>query len=403
MKILMVNKFLYPNGGSETYIFKLGEELERQGHEVQYFGMEHEGRVVGNHAEVYTSNMDFHTSKLQKLFYPFRIIYSREAYRKIQQVLDDFEPDVVHLNNINFQLTPSVIDAVRDWEKRRKKKTNIIYTAHDSQLVCPNHLMQQYISGVRCQECLNKNMWQCTKHKCIHGSGIKSFLGSVEALYYRKKHTYKEINRIICPSNFLKGCLDHNMDLKGRTMVLHNFVDMTNDEASDSNLEHKKYVLYFGRYSQEKGVTTLLGVCKKTPDILYKFAGDGPLKDEVRQQKNIEELGFLVEKELTPVIKNARFVVFPSECYENCPFTVLEAQLCGTPVVATRLGGIPELVNDGKTGILFEPGDEDALLKCIKDLWADEQTVQKLREACLQQNYMSVEDYVKQLLSIYKE
>ena len=112
MKILMVNKFLYPNGGSETYIFKLGEELQRQGHEVQYFGMEHEGRIVGNHAEAYTSNMDFHTGKLQKLLYPFRIIYSKEAYRKMQMVLNDFEPDVVHLNNINFQLTPSVLSLI---------------------------------------------------------------------------------------------------------------------------------------------------------------------------------------------------------------------------------------------------------------------------------------------------
>ena len=104
MKILLVNKFLYPNGGSETYIFELGKELVRQGYEVQYFGMEHEGRVVGNHANSYTSNMDFHSSRLDKLLYPFKIVYSVEARRKIRAVLDDFSPEVVHLNNINFQL-----------------------------------------------------------------------------------------------------------------------------------------------------------------------------------------------------------------------------------------------------------------------------------------------------------
>ena len=109
MKVLMVNKFLYPNGGSETYIFSLGRELERRGCEVQYFGMEHEGRIVGNHAECYTSNMDFHTGKLQRLLYPFKIIYSVEARRKIRTVLEDFQPDVIHLNNFNFQLTPSII------------------------------------------------------------------------------------------------------------------------------------------------------------------------------------------------------------------------------------------------------------------------------------------------------
>ena len=91
MKILIVNKFLYPNGGSETYIFQLGEQLAQMGHEVQYFGMEHEGRIVGNAAESYTSDMDFHSGKIKKLLYPFRIIYSREARKKIRRVLERSE------------------------------------------------------------------------------------------------------------------------------------------------------------------------------------------------------------------------------------------------------------------------------------------------------------------------
>ena len=131
MKILMVNKFLHPNGGSETYIFNLGDELIRQGHEVQYFGMEHEKRIVGNRLDVYTDNMDFHTGKLQKLLYPFKIIYSTEASRKMTQILKDFQPDVVHLNNINFQLTPSIIHAVKKYKKISRQKVKIVATAHD--------------------------------------------------------------------------------------------------------------------------------------------------------------------------------------------------------------------------------------------------------------------------------
>ena len=119
MKILMVNKFLYPNGGSETYIFELGKYLISQGHEVEYFGMEHEGRIVGNRADAYTSDMDFHGGSIfSKLTYPIKTIYSREARKKIRLVLDDFQPDVVHLNNFNFQLTPSIILEVRRWSKR---------------------------------------------------------------------------------------------------------------------------------------------------------------------------------------------------------------------------------------------------------------------------------------------
>ena len=204
MKVLIVNKFLYPNGGSETYIFKLGEELAKQGHEVQYFGMEHEGRIVGNHAQCYTGNMDFHTGKLQKLLYPFKIIYSHEAARKMRIVLEDMQPDVVHLNNFNFQLTPSIIYAVRKYHKRCGKSVRLIYTAHDSQLVCPNHLMQNPVTHECCDACLTKGVGQCAKRRCIHGSRAKSLIGTVEAKLYKALKTYRLIDIVICPSRFLK-------------------------------------------------------------------------------------------------------------------------------------------------------------------------------------------------------
>ena len=104
MRILLLNKFLHANGGSETYIFKLGEALEQHGHEVQFFGMDHKGRCVGNRVNVYTSDMDFHGgSKLSKLTYPIKTIYSSEARKKLRLVLDDFQPDVCHLNNVEYQ------------------------------------------------------------------------------------------------------------------------------------------------------------------------------------------------------------------------------------------------------------------------------------------------------------
>ena len=141
MRVLIINKFLYPNGGSETYIFKLGEALEQHGHEVQYFGMEHEGRCVGNRVNAYTSGMDFHGgSKLSKLTYPIKTIYSKEARVQLRKVLDDFKPDVCHLNNFNYQLTPSIILEIVRWRKENGRDCKIIFTAHDYQLVCPNHI-----------------------------------------------------------------------------------------------------------------------------------------------------------------------------------------------------------------------------------------------------------------------
>ena len=242
MKVLIVNKFLHPNGGSETYIFEVGKQLQKMGHQVEYFGMEHEGRVVSNRLDCYTGNMDFHTGKLQKLRYPFQILYSTEAAKKIRKVLDDLQPDVVHVNNFNFQLTPSILYAIRKYEKQTGRTVRIVYTAHDSQLVCPNHLMQRP-SGKLCQECLGQKQWNCTKHKCIHNSRVKSLLGSVEAKIYQHNHAYRMFDTVICPSHFLEEVLKTNPDLDGKPVTMHNFLP----EQELYPVKKEDYVLYFGK------------------------------------------------------------------------------------------------------------------------------------------------------------
>ncbi len=399
MKILIVNKFLYPNGGSETYIFKLGEQLQRMGHEVQYFGMEHEGRIVGNQAESYTEDMDFHTGKLKKVLYPFKIIYSLEARKKIRPVLEQFGPDIVHLNNFNFQLTPSILYEIRAYEKKSGKRVKIVYTAHDSQLVCPNHLMQNPITGKCCSQCMEGGLICCTKNRCIHGSAVKSMLGTMEGLIYKKLRAYAKIDVIICPSRFIKEKLDTDAVLRQRTVVMHNFVDRI--EMHDYRKED--YVLYFGRYSLEKGIATLIKVCNALPHIPFQFAGTGPMEEQVRSCKNAETLGFLEGRSLAEAIAKARFTVFPSECYENCPFTVMESLIYGTPVIGSDLGGIPELLEEGKTGELFESGNSKELKEKIESLWKEPERLQRYTEACKSVHFDSLQEYCHKLLDLYKK
>lgn len=401
MKILIVNKFLYPNGGSETYIFRLGEQLQKMGHEVQFFGMEHEGRIVGNRAESYTSDMDFHTGKLARILYPFKIIYSNEARRKIRKVLDDFRPDAVHLNNFNFQLTPSILYEIDRYRRETGSKVKIVFTAHDSQIVCPNHLMQQYISKERCTKCVGGSPWNCAKYKCIHGSFVKSLLGSIEAFLYRSLGTYRLIDTAICPSAFLKEKLDACRELKGKTVVMHNFMEPFK-EGEGKEGEIKPYVLYFGRYSKEKGIETLLAVCKKLPEISFIFAGNGPYEEQVNGAVNITNKGFTTGKDLTELIHNARFCVFPSECNENCPFTVMESLACGTPVIGAKIGGVPELIEDSVTGYLFESGNKEQLCRQIEFLWNHPQEVERLTKGCKTIKFDSVEGYCGKLISHYQ-
>jgi glycosyltransferase involved in cell wall biosynthesis len=398
MKILMVNKFLYPNGGSETYIFKLGDYLKIQGHEVEYFGMEHERRIASNSAESYTSNMDFHSGKLQKILYPFKIIYSRETRKKIRKVLDMFQPDVVHLNNFNFQLTPSLIYEIKTYEKQTKRKVRIVLTSHDYQLVCPNHMMYNPVTKEKCEKCLGGKFINCTKEKCIHGSTMKSSIGTIEGYFYKILKTYRYIDKIICPTHFMESKMKTNPLFKGKTIALHNFID----EVEWKPVKKENYVLYFGRFSEEKGIKTLIGVCKSLPDVQFIFAGTGPLESELTGMLNIRNVGFQIGESLEMLIRKARFSIYPSEWYENCPFSVMESQMYGTPVLGADIGGIPELIDAGKTGELFKSSDDGELKKKIELLWNDKKKVDVYSDNCKGIKFDTITEYCVKLMKIYE-
>lgn len=399
MKILMINKFLYPNGGSETYIFKLGEYLMSEGHEVQYFGMEHEGRCVGNRVNAYTDNMDFHGgSKLAKLTYPIKTIYSAEARRKIRLVLDDFQPDVCHLNNFNYQLTPSVILEIVKWRKQTGHECKIIFTAHDYQLICPNHLMNNPNTHENCDKCLGGHFLNCTKGKCIHGSTAKSAIGTMEAYFWNWYGVYKYIDSIICCSEFMKHKMDSNPLFAKKTVAMHNFVN----KVEWKEIEKKDYVLYFGRFSEEKGIGTLIEVCKELPDVQFVFAGTGPLEDKVNGIPNVKNVGFQKGEKLEKLIREARFSIYPSEWYENCPFSVMESQMYGTPVLGADIGGIPELIQFGKTGGLFESGNKEDLKTKIRAMWSDEEETMTYSRNCKEIGFDTIEEYVEKLMEIYR-
>lgn len=398
MKVLMVNKFLYPNGGSETYIFKLGEYLTFKSHEVQYFGMEHMGRCVGNNVNSYTSDMDFHGgTKLSKLTYPFKTIYSYEARKKIRLVLENFNPDVCHINNFNYQLTPSIILEIHKWSKDTGHKCKIVFTAHDYQLVCPNHMLHNPNIHQNCEKCLEGHFLNCTKGKCIHGSTAKSVIGTMEAIFWKMNGVYKYLDTIICCSEFMKKKMDSNPLFNHKTITLHNFID----KVEWKDIDKKNYALYFGRFSEEKGIDTLIQVCKDLPNIQFVFAGAGPLEKKIQNVSNIKNVGFKSGLELETLIREAKFSIYPSEWYENCPFSVMESQMYGTPVIGANIGGIPELIQVGKTGLLFESGNTEELKRKIIKFWEDQNLIENYRKNCSSITFDTVEEYYKKIIDIY--
>jgi glycosyltransferase involved in cell wall biosynthesis len=237
----------------------------------------------------------------------------------------------------------------------------------------------------------------CTKGKCIHGSIAKSAIGTMEAYFWKLKGTYKFIDRIICCSEFFKTKLDDNPLFAKRTVALHNFID----KVEWRETVKKDYILYFGRFSEEKGIGTLVKVCKELPNIQFVFAGVGPLENELKSIKNINNVGFKTGTELEKLIREASFSIYPSEWYENCPFSVMESQMYGTPVLGADIGGIPELIQVSKTGELFKSGDKADMEAKILKLWENTKLTNEYSQNCKDISFDTIDEYYKKLMKIY--
>ena len=397
MKILMVNKFLYPRGGSESYMLYLAEHLKKLGHEVEYFGMYDENNTVGNSAGLYTQNMDFHSKGFGRFLYPFKIIYSFEARKKIMQVIDDFKPDVVHMNNINFQLTPSIIYGIK------KKEIPLVQTVHDYQMICPNHLLYNFDKNTPCEKCIHGSHMNCIKNKCIHGSGVKSIIGVIEAKLYSLLKTYKKVDLFVCPSNFLENkLLSAKKYYNGKTKTIHNFINKEKFANTGSSTE--PYIIYVGRLSKEKGIENIAGAAKLLPDHTFVVAGSGPDGDILENIPNIRLAGFLTGDALTELMGNAKVLLLPSVCYENCPLSILEAHCMGVPVVTMNSGGMAELVKDGITGTLVNDPTPEGIAQKLKETIENETYYNSLRENCKNEknNILSVETYCDILMKEYE-
>lgn len=386
MKVLMVNNQLYVLGGSETYMFSVGEELINQGHRVEYFGREDPEHKHGNRYGIYAVN-----SKN-----PLNMIINRENVKRFAKLLDLYKPDIIHFNLIYFALTPAII------YEAKKRGIPTIQTVHDPKIVCPCHRFYIEHTGKSCLKCVASNSFiPCIKNKCIKGSFFKSVLAEIESSYYKSKKTYKLIDKFIFVSNFMmKQHVGHGVKRK-QSIVLHNFSRI--ERRTSIQKPKQKYILYFGRLGKEKGIETLAKVCKRTPSIRYKLVGIGDLEYLFKDLKNCELLGFKSGVELENIIAGAVCSVLPSIWYENCPMTVLESIALGTPVIGANVGGIPELISEGKTGMIFQINNDKQLEKHIRLLYENTNISNRMAENCIRNSeLMNVHQYVEKLIFMYK-
>ena len=385
MRILLVNKYFYRKGGAETYFFALAEGLKALGHEVAFFSMKHPNNEPSRWSKYFVSEKDYvgEISAFKKVQEASTLIYSFEAKRKFEALLEEFKPDIIHMNNVHRQLTLSILDA----PYLKKHHVPVVYTAHDYILLCPAYTMVNG-RGEVCDACLDRHFMHATKNICVKGSRAKSALATMEAEFLKFHHSYDKIDLIIAPSKFMKSKLDEG-GFAGKTVAMQNFL-------TDTKAGARPYFLFFGRLSKEKGVLTLVkafmqaaGLAQGSanaqsddqdaqviPDVWdLHIVGDGPERGAIEQLiasagpqavSRIHLLGYKSGEDLQREVGNARFTVLSSEWRENMPYSGLESLAAQTPIIGARIGGIPELVEEGKTGVTFESGDAVDLLNSMR-------------------------------------
>ncbi len=392
MRILLVNKFYYLRGGSERYFFDLEKILKENGHEVVPFSMRDEKNEKTEYEKFFVSPVDVDKFSLKNIV---KIFYNYETVKKLKALLKEEKIDMAHLNNIDYQIGPAIIKILK------KRNIPVIQTLHDYGLICPNRKL--FSKNEVCYRCEKGGYYHCVLRECIKDSWAKSLLGALE--FYFNKKLYKDVDLFIAPSAFMeKICVAFGIP-ENKIVELYNFIP-SNFQKED-NAEVGDYYLYFGRLADEKGIFVLLKAMAGVKEKL-KIAGTGSEQKKIEKEiaengleGQIEILGYKSGEELKKIIIGAKAVVVPSLWPENMPLSVLEAMTLGKVVIASKIGGIPEVIKNGETGILFAPGDSSELNSILKSLGKEKMETIGENAKKFSRN-LNGTDYFENLLRIYK-
>lgn len=382
MRILIGHKFLFLNGGSETYLFNQVSLLQELGFEIALFGTLKDPNQSYNCPIFSTPGMENTTPSsgnyFSQLHTAYKIVRNKQAMNDIEYALNEFQPDIVHLHSIYHHLSPALLNVIS------RRSIPIIMTLHDFKLICPAVFVMNG-HDKPCMACEGKKFWHAFTGKCFKNSYLGSVSVCIESYISRFFDIYnKNVDLFISPSRFLRDKLEELNVIKKQIIQLPYF--LKNDQFNQYAQLPKgpKYVIYIGRLSKEKGVIHLVNTFSKLKNIRLKIVGSGPLNETLQNiiqkdnLKHIEIIGFLNRKELQEILSKALFTIVPSVSFDNNPLAVYESFAVGKPVIGARGEGISELIEDSVTGLLYDSGNDEELRNRVVSLYSNPILIQRL-------------------------
>ncbi len=405
-KVLLVNNYYYNRGGDCTYLFGVKRMLEERGHNVVVFSMHHPQNIESTWSKYFVNyiNYDEEVKKItlsSGIKVASRTIYFLKARKMINKLIKEEKPDIAHLQNIHHHITPSILYAFR------KNKIPVAWTLHDYQLICPN--ISFLANGEICERCKKKRYYAPVLVRCKKGSLTASLMSSIEIIIHTLMGVDRLVNKFIAPSRFIeKKFIEYGFSSDKIKHISH----FTNLPAKNEPGSSQDYYLFVGRISEEKGVKTLVDAAIKTNRSKLKIIGGGALLEEMvnytkaKDENNIVEfLGHKSRDEVDEILAGCKFLVIPSEWYEISGLVILEAFACGKPVVGSRIGGIPELIEDNVTGLTFEMGNANDLSLKIEYMLNNPDEVRKMSINAREfvEKELQADNHYEKIIEVYNE
>lgn len=401
MKILQINNQHYIKGGAHRIYLDTASLFKNKGHEVYFFSMKSDNSILYEKDKFFPIEIDYrNTSIIQKFKSIHKFIYNIYAAKKLKIFLEEVKPDIAHVHLFMGGLTTSILKVLKD------KNIPIIHSVHDYRLICPSYIFLDGQSKI-CERCKTGSYIHCVINKCSENNLIQSSILAMDS-YYRKYVVKpdKFIDKYLFVSRFTYNKhLEFKYTDKSKSVIIHNFIP--NLDQIIPSYKRGRYFLYLGRLSREKGVITLINAAEDA-NVYIKIVGGGPLMDnnKICSNVNIEFLGYKSGKELWEIIQEASFIIVPSEWYENNPLSIIEAYAYGKPVIGSNIGGIPEIIENEKTGFLFENGNKEQLKKLliVANMLSEEKYLIMAKNARnFAETHFSDNNYYNKLLKVYQE